>query len=157
MPCGDCVSTMPSTSTTGFVLLIIMLCVATVHSAFVPATGGMTHLRFGLGIRGPSRPLTRMASMGDVWSDIEHMTRLLDENRASTRGVLARKKQLYGGYMGSGSANVNGSMREHRWLNLRFNKLAEREEEIQTELERLVVIALVCQMNGGKGRPGAMP
>ena len=145
---------MPTMPTTGSVLLIIMSCVATVHSAFVPAT-----CITGIRMRGPSRPLTRMASMGDVWSDIEHMTRLLDENRSSTRGVLARKKQLYGGYMGSGSgsANVNGSMREHRWLNLRFNKLAEREEEIQTELERLVVIALVCQMNGGKGRPGAMP
>jgi hypothetical protein len=146
---------MPSTSTTGFVLLIIMLCACAVHSAFVPATGGITLLRSGLGIRAPSRPVNRMASMGDVWSDIEHMTRLLDENRASTRGVLARKKQLYGGYMGS--TNVNRSMREHLWLNVRLNKLADREEEIQAELERLVVSALVCQMNGGKGRPGAVP
>ncbi len=116
-----------------------MMCVCAVHSAFV--TTGIT-LRAGLGIRGLTRLTTHahvptMASMGDIWSDIEHMTQLLDENRASTRGVLARKKQLYGGHI-----NGNGSMREHRWLNVRFNKLAEREEEIQMELERLVVIAL---------------
>jgi hypothetical protein len=93
-----------------------------------------------------------MVSMGDIWSDIEHMTRLLDENRASVRGVLARKKQLYGGYMIG-----NGSMKEHRWLNERFSNLAVREEEIQAELERLLVVALMCQINGGKGRPGTMP
>jgi len=93
-----------------------------------------------------------MVSMGDVWSDIEHMTRLLEENRASARGVIARKKQLFGGYI-----NGNGSMKEHRWLNERFKKLAGREEEIQVELERLLVVALLSQINGGKGRPGTMP
>jgi hypothetical protein len=63
------------------------------------------------------------------------MTRLLYENRAATRGVVIRKKQLYSGV-------PNTSIKEHRWLNERFFNLSQREEEIQTEIGRLLVIAL---------------
>jgi hypothetical protein len=80
-----------------------------------------------------------MASRGDVRNDIEHMTRLLYENRAATRGVLIRKKQLFSGV-------PNTSMREHSWLNQRFVHLSTREEEIQAELGRLLVVALQQQI-----------
>ena len=88
-------------------------------------------------------------SMGDVWSDIEHITRLLEENRAATSGVFARKRQLLEG-------PITGSMKEHKWLNERFNTLSIRREELQEELQRLIVVALKHQIKGGKGRPGTL-
>jgi hypothetical protein len=86
-----------------------------------------------------------MTSMGDVWSDIEWMTRLLDENRAATRGILERQNQLYN--------RPGDSMKEHKVLKERFNNLRRREREIQSELERLIVIAVLKQINDGRGRP----
>jgi hypothetical protein len=87
-----------------------------------------------------------MTSVGDVWNGIERMTRLLDENKRATTGVLIRKKQLL-------NRPVAGSAREHQWLHARFNKLTEREQEIHAELQRLVIIALLHQVNGGDGMP----
>jgi hypothetical protein len=87
-----------------------------------------------------------MASVGDVWSGIEHMTRLLDENKRATTGALIRKKQLL-------NRPVTGSAREQQWLHARFSKLAEREQELHAELQRLVIIALLHQVNGGDGMP----
>jgi hypothetical protein len=87
-----------------------------------------------------------MTSVGDVWNGIERMTRLLDENKRATTGVLIRKKQLL-------NRPVTGSAREHQWLHARFNKLTEREQELHAELQRLVIIALLHQVNGGDGMP----
>jgi len=80
-----------------------------------------------------------MTSMGDVRSDIEHVTRLLYENKAATRGVLMRKKQLF-----AGAPNI--STKENAWLNQMFHKLNTKEEDLHLELQRLVVIALMQQM-----------
>jgi hypothetical protein len=91
-----------------------------------------------------------MASVGDVWSGIEQMSRLLDENRQATTGILIRKKQLM-------DKPVSGSMREHQWLNGRFSKLVEREKEIQAELERLIVVALLHQIEGEDDRQDPLP
>ncbi len=90
-----------------------------------------------------------MASMGDIWSDIEWMTRLLDENRTESRGVLERQNNLYW--------RPGDSMKEHTILKARLLNLVKREEEIKLELERLIVIALLQQINDGRGRPGTHP
>lgn len=82
-----------------------------------------------------------MTSIGDVWGGIEQMTRLLDENKRATTGVLIRKKQLL-------DRPISGSTREHQWLTARLNQLTEREQELHQELQRLLVIALLHQING---------
>jgi len=113
-------------------LVLLFLASAPCQSAFAPLPPSLRRHRFCV-----SRPA--MASRGDVRSDIEHMTRLLYENRAATRGVLIRKKQLFSGV-------PNASIREHSWLNQRFLNLSTREEEIQAELGRLLVVALQQQI-----------
>ena len=118
------------------VLLCLVLFVVSVQAAFVSPP-----------LRARSRRAAcRMTSVGDVWSGIEHMTRLLDENKRATTGVLIRQKQLL-------SRPVPGSTREQQWLHARFSKLTEREQELHAELQRLVVIALLHQINGGDGMP----
>lgn len=115
-----------------------------VHAGFVSAPPkGLRTSRF-------HQPVPSMASVGDVWSGIEQMSRLLDENRQATTGILIRKKQLM-------DKPVSGSMREHQWLNGRFSKLVEREKEIQAELERLIVVALLHQIEGEDDRQDPLP
>ena len=121
-------SSMNTTAYALLALVLLFLASAPCQSAFAPLPHTLRRYR------SPASHPT-MASMGDVRSDIEHMTRLLYENRAATRGVVIRKKQLYSGV-------PNTSIKEHRWLNERFFNLSQREEEIQTEIGRLLVIAL---------------
>jgi len=83
---------------------------------------------------------TMMASTGDTRNGIEHTTRMLCENQAAMRGILARKRQLFGGM-------PNVSAREHEWLNQKFEKLFNEEEELHLELQRLIVQALEQQMD----------
>ena len=123
---------MNNTAYAFWALILLFLASAPCQSAFAPLPHTLRRHRF-------RASCPTMASMGDVRSDIEHMTRLLYENRAATRGVLIRKKQLYSGV-------PNASIKEHKWLNERFFNLSQREDEIQTEIGRLLAVALNEQM-----------
>jgi hypothetical protein len=111
----------------------LLLFLSTMHSA--SAYARVPHRPAPNRLRWP-----RMASLGDIRSDIEQMTRLLYENRAATMGVLARKRQLFAGIPPI-------STKENRWLNERFANLTKKEEDIQSELQRLIVLALHQQIN----------
>jgi hypothetical protein len=78
--------------------------------------------------------------MGNIRSNIEHMSRLLDENKVSMSWILAKKKQIYTGKY------TNGSTGEHKRLNERFNNLTKKEEELHVELQQLIVTALERQL-----------
>ena len=82
----------------------------------------------------------QMISMGNIRSNIEHMSRLLDENKVSMSWILAKKKQIYTGKY------TNGSTGEHKRLNERFNNLTKKEEELHVELQQLIVTALERQL-----------
>jgi hypothetical protein len=85
----------------------------------------------------------RMSLSEDVCCDIERTTRQLCLHKAATRGVVMRKRQLL-----DGASNV--STKEHRWLNEMFGKLNAKESEIHSELQELIVTALMQQVNASK-------
>lgn len=82
----------------------------------------------------------QMISRGDVRNNIEHVSRLLDENKILMSWVLAKKKHIYAGKY------ANGSVSEHKQLNERFNNLTKKEVELHKELQKLIVIALEQQL-----------
>ena len=88
--------------------------------------------------------MSSSTSMGDVWSDIEHLRRLLDENRLQIKEVVKRQAELNG-------RNLGG---EYDLLQRTFVNHVKREDELRVELARLITIALRIQLRGGRGRPG---
>jgi len=85
-----------------------------------------------------------MISMGNIRSNIEHMSRLLDQNKLSMSWILAKKKQIY--TRAAHAHSLNGSISEHKRLNERFTNLTKKEEELHVELQRLIVTALEQQL-----------
>ncbi len=78
-----------------------------------------------------------------IHGDIEHATGQLRQYRAATRGVLMRKKQLLRGV-------PNVSAKEHVWLNEMFCRLRAKESEVHSELQELIITALMQQVNASK-------
>jgi len=76
-----------------------------------------------------------MTSMGEIYSDIEWMVRLLEQNRLETREIIKRQHTLKG--------RPGSSIKENETLKKRFHTLIRREDEIQRDLEQLIIFVLM--------------
>ena len=85
-----------------------------------------------------------MRSMGDVYSDIERMTRLLEENRAASDAIIKRIAII--------NRRPGNAAKENMTLNRILEKLSKKEEEIQRDIEGLLVFVLKYQIMRKKER-----
>jgi len=79
-----------------------------------------------------------MRSMGDVYSDIECMTRLLNENRAASNAIIKRIAII--------NRRPGNAAKENMTLNRILEKMSKKEEEIQRDIEALLVFVLKYQI-----------
>jgi len=79
-----------------------------------------------------------MRSMGDVYSDIERMTRLLEENRAASDAIIKRIAFI--------NRRPGNAAKENMTLNRILEKMSKKEEDIQRDIEGLLVFVLKYQI-----------
>jgi len=87
----------------------------------------------------PKIMVKRMRSLGEVYNDIERLTRLLEENRTASKAIT---KKLTGLERRPGSA-----MKENATLKRVLENLHTKEEELQKDIEGLLLFVLRYQIN----------
>ena len=85
---------------------------------------------------------TKMRAMGDVYSDIERMTRLLEENRAASDAIIKRIAII--------NMRPGHAAKENMTLQRMLEKLSKKEEEMQRDIEGLLVFVLKHQIGKQK-------